>query len=59
MNVLCAVSSVPKSEFCSIAFLVMLGLRLCDLPPAGPRVSHTDVETIELLPVKHSNRGWS
>ena len=36
-------------------FLVMLGLRLCDLPPAGHSVSHADVETIELLPVKHSN----
>jgi hypothetical protein len=36
-------------------FLVMLGLRLCDLPPAGPSVSHADVEPIELLPVKHSN----
>ena len=36
-------------------FLVILGLRLCNLPSAGRSVSHADVETIELLPVKQSN----
>jgi hypothetical protein len=36
-------------------FLVILGLRLCDLPSVGRSVSHADVETLELLPVKHSN----
>jgi len=36
-------------------FLVILGLRLGDLPPAGHSVGHADVETLELLPVTHSN----
>jgi hypothetical protein len=35
--------------------LVILGLRLADLPPVGLRVSHADVEAIELLPVTKSN----
>jgi hypothetical protein len=35
--------------------LVILGLRLCDLPPAGRSLSHADVEPIALLPVTHSD----
>jgi hypothetical protein len=35
--------------------LVILGLRLCDLPPVGHALSHADVEPIELVPVKRSN----
>ena len=35
--------------------LVILGLRLCDLPPADRLLSHEDVEPIELVPVKQSN----
>jgi len=35
--------------------LVILGLRLCDLPSADRCLSHEDVEPIELTPVKKSN----
>jgi len=35
--------------------LVILGLRLCDLPSADRCLSHEDVEPIELAPVKKSN----
>lgn len=35
--------------------LVILGLRLCDLPAAGTCLSHEDVEPLALLPVKHSD----
>ena len=35
--------------------LVILGLRLCDLPSAERCLSHADVEPIELVPVKKSN----
>lgn len=35
--------------------LVILGVRLCHLPPAGHSLSHADVEPIELLPVRHSD----
>jgi len=35
--------------------LVILGLRLSALPPAGQCLSHEDVEPIELLPVEKSN----
>lgn len=35
--------------------LVILGVRLGDLPPLGQCLSHEDVETIELEPVKQSN----
>lgn len=35
--------------------LVILGVRLSDLPLAGRCLSHEAVETIELLPVKQSN----
>jgi hypothetical protein len=35
--------------------LVILGIRLCDLPPAGHSLGHADVEPIELLPVAHSD----
>lgn len=35
--------------------LFILGIRLCDLPPAGQCLSHKDLEPIELLPVKKSN----
>jgi len=35
--------------------LVILGLRLCDLPSADRCLSHADVEPIELAPVKKSN----
>lgn len=34
--------------------LVILGIRLCDLPP-GCSVGHADVEPLALYPVKHSN----
>ena len=35
--------------------LVILGVRLSALPPAGQCLSHEDVELIELLPVEHSD----
>lgn len=35
--------------------LVLLGVRLCDLPPADRCLSHEEVEPIELVPVKQSN----
>ncbi len=35
--------------------LVILGLRLCDLPPGAQCLGHEAVEPIELVPVKHSN----
>jgi hypothetical protein len=35
--------------------LVILGIRLRDLPPAGCCVGHQDVEPIELVPVEQSN----
>ena len=35
--------------------LVILGIRLCDLPAAGSCLGHEDVEVINLIPVKHSN----
>jgi hypothetical protein len=35
--------------------LVILGIRLCDLPPAGHSLCHAEVEPIELLPVEHSD----
>lgn len=35
--------------------LVILGIRLCDLPPAGCSLSHAEVEPIALLPVTHSD----
>lgn len=35
--------------------LVILGVRLSALPPAGQCLSHEDVEPIELLPVEHSD----
>ena len=35
--------------------LVILGLRLCDLPSAERCLSHEDVEPLELVPVKKSN----
>jgi hypothetical protein len=35
--------------------LVILGLRLCDLPPVGQCLSHAEVEPIELVPVQQSN----
>lgn len=35
--------------------LVILGVRMCDLPSADCCISHEDVEPIELLPVKKSN----
>lgn len=35
--------------------LVILGIRLCDLPPVGQCLGHETVEPIELVPVKHSN----
>lgn len=34
---------------------VILGIRLCSLPPHGRCLSHEDVEPIALLPVKQSN----
>lgn len=37
--------------------LLILGLRLSDLPPVGMSVCHQDVEVIELLPVRKSNGG--
>jgi hypothetical protein len=36
--------------------LVILGLRLRDLPPSGRCLSHQDVEPIALFPVQKSNR---
>lgn len=35
--------------------LFILGIRLCNLPPAGQCLSHQDLEPIELCPVKKSN----
>jgi hypothetical protein len=35
--------------------LVILGVRMCDLPSADGCISHEDVEPIELVPVKKSN----
>ena len=35
--------------------LVILGVRLCDLPSGDGCLSHAAMEPIELLPVKHSN----
>ena len=35
--------------------LVILGVRLCDLPSTDGCIRHTDVEPIELAPVKKSN----
>jgi len=35
--------------------LVILGVRLCDLPPAGRCLSHAEVEPLELVPVRQSN----
>ena len=35
--------------------LLILGLRLANLPPVGTRVSHADVEAIALCPVTKSN----
>lgn len=35
--------------------LVILGVRLADLPPAGQCLSHADVEPLAILPVKQSN----
>lgn len=35
--------------------LVILGLRLCALPPSGQCLRHEDVEAIDLVPVKQSN----
>lgn len=35
--------------------LVILGVRLGDLPPVGQTLRHEDVEPIELVPVQHSN----
>ena len=35
--------------------LVILGIRLGDLPPVEQCLRHEDVEPIELVPVKHSN----
>jgi len=35
--------------------LVILGIRLCDLPPVGDCLSHEAVEPIELVPVEQSN----
>ena len=34
---------------------VILGIRQCNLPPAGKSIQHRDLELIELLPVKKSN----
>jgi len=36
--------------------LVILGVRLCALPPVGQCLSHADVEPLALLPVRKSNR---
>jgi hypothetical protein len=36
--------------------LVILGLRLCDLPPAGQCLTHRDVELIGLVPMESSTR---
>jgi hypothetical protein len=36
--------------------LVVLGIRLSDLPPAGQCISHRDIELIALLPVDKSNK---
>jgi hypothetical protein len=35
--------------------LVILGIRLCDLPPPGYCVTHEDLEPLALLPIEHSN----
>lgn len=35
--------------------LVILGLRLCDLPPVEQCLGHEAVELIDLIPVQHSN----
>jgi hypothetical protein len=35
--------------------LVILGVRMCHLPPAGKCLKHEDVEPITLIPVKQSN----
>lgn len=35
--------------------LVILGIRLCDLPPVGQCLRHEEVEPIELVPVQQSN----
>jgi hypothetical protein len=35
--------------------LVILGIRLCNLPAKGECIRHKDVEPIELMPVKQSN----
>jgi hypothetical protein len=37
--------------------LVVLGIRLCDLPAPGNSLTHEDVEPIELIPTRHSNGG--
>lgn len=34
--------------------LVILGVRMCDLPPKGSCLKHENMEPITLLPVKHS-----
>ncbi len=36
--------------------LVILGIRLCNLPAPGRSLSHKDVEPLALLPVKKSNK---
>lgn len=36
--------------------LVILGIRLCNLPPAGQPLRHEDLEPIELLPVQNSTQ---
>jgi hypothetical protein len=35
--------------------LVILGIRMCDLPPSGSCLKHENMEPITLLPVKQSN----
>ena len=35
--------------------LVILGVRQCDLPPAGQALRHEDMEPITLEPVKQAN----
>lgn len=37
--------------------LVILGLRMCELPTSGSCLTHEDMEPITLLPVKQSNGG--
>lgn len=36
--------------------LVILGIRLCDLPPPGQCLQHQDMQLIDLVPVRHSDK---